>query len=129
VAERQVDPDPTLVPAAATASPQPHTLAVAVEGTWPGRAPDTRPFRAVIMGDADFASNSFFPYMANSDLALAIIRWLVHEERTPTVASRLPVPPLILLTRLQMRQIFLIVEILLPLGVLVIGAIVWWIRR
>jgi hypothetical protein len=129
VAERQVDPDLTLVPAAATTSPQPHTLAVAVEGLWPGTAPDTRPFRVVVMGDADFASNSFFPYLANSDLALAIVRWLVHEERTPTVASRLPVPPLILLTRLQMRQIFLIVEVLLPLGVLVIGAIVWWIRR
>jgi ABC-type uncharacterized transport system involved in gliding motility auxiliary subunit len=129
VAERQVDPDATPVPASATAAPQPHTLAVAVEGTWPGTAPHTVPFRAVIMGDADFASNSFFPYMANSDLALAIMRWLVREEHAPTVASRLPVPPLILLTRPQMRQIFLVTEVLLPLGVLVLGAIVWWIRR
>jgi ABC-type uncharacterized transport system involved in gliding motility auxiliary subunit len=129
VAERQVDPDATPVPASATAAPQPHILAVAVEGAWPGTAPHTVPFRAVIMGDADFASNSFFPYMANSDLALAIMRWLVREERAPTVASRLPVPRLILLTRSQMRQIFLVTEVLLPLGVLMIGAIVWWIRR
>jgi hypothetical protein len=129
VAERQVDPNATPVPAAATAAPQSHILAVAVEGTWPGTTSFTVPFRAVIMGDADFASNSFFPYMANSDLALAIIRWLVREEHAPSVASRLPVPPLILLTRPQMRQIFLVTEVLLPLGVLVLGAIVWWIRR
>ena len=88
-----------------------------------------RPFRAVIIGDADFASNSFFPYMANSDLALSILRWLVREDRSPAVASRIPVPSLMLLTRPQMRQIFLVTEVLLPLGVLVIGAFVWWKRR
>ena len=45
--------------------------------------PDTRPFRVVVVGDADFASNSFFPYMANSDLVLSMVRWLVREERSP----------------------------------------------
>jgi hypothetical protein len=83
----------------------------------------------VVIGDADFASNSFFPYVANSDLVLSMIRWLVREEHTPAVASRIPVPPLILLTKPQMRQIFLLTEILLPLGVLVLGALVGWKHR
>jgi ABC-type uncharacterized transport system involved in gliding motility auxiliary subunit len=91
--------------------------------------PDTRPFRVVVVGDADFASNSFFPYMANSDLLLSMVRWLVREERTPAVASRIPVPALILLTRPQMRQIFLVTEVLLPLSILIIGACIWWKRR
>jgi len=39
------------------------------------------------------------------------------------VASRIPVPPLLLLTKPQMQQIFLLTEVLLPLGVLVIGAV------
>ncbi len=104
-------------------------LAVAVEGTWPDVPPPARPFRAVIVGDADFASNSFFPYMANSDLVLSMIRWLIHAERSPAVASRIPVPQLLLLTKPQMQQIFLLTEVLLPLGVLVIGAVVWWRRR
>ena len=109
--------------------PQPHILAVAVEGTWPAVPPPARPFRAVVIGDADFASNSFFPYMANSDLVLSMIRWLIREERSPAVASRIPVPPLMLLTKPQMQQIFLVTEVLLPLSVLVLGAIIWWRRR
>jgi ABC-type uncharacterized transport system involved in gliding motility auxiliary subunit len=122
------------LPVSATANPsesqpQPHILAVAVEGSWASMAPDTRPFRVVVVGDADFASNSFFPYMANSDLLLSMVRWLVREERTPAVASRIPVPALILLTRPQMRQIFLVTEVLLPLSILIIGACIWWKRR
>ena len=35
-----------------------------------------------LIGDGDFASNSFFPYMSNSDLLLAAVRWLAREERT-----------------------------------------------
>jgi hypothetical protein len=129
---RQVDPTILSVPATASQAaspPQPHILAVAVEGSWAHMAPGTRPFRVVVVGDADFASNSFFPYMANSDLLLSMVRWLAHEERAAAVASRIPVPPLILLTRPQMRQIFLVTEVLLPLSILLIGAIVWWKRR
>jgi hypothetical protein len=104
-------------------------LAAAVEGIWPGAPPGARPFRLVVVGDADFASNSFFPYMANSDLVVAMTRWLVREETAPTVASRMPVPPLVLLTKQQMRQIFLGVDVLLPLGVVLAGVVVWWRRR
>jgi ABC-type uncharacterized transport system involved in gliding motility auxiliary subunit len=132
VESRQVSPAPPSVPPTAAppeATPHPHVLAVATEGTWPGTPPEARPFRAVIIGDADFASNSFFSYMANSDLALSVSRWLVREDRSPAVTSRIPVPSLMLLTRPQMRQIFLVTEVLLPLGVLVIGAFVWWKRR
>jgi hypothetical protein len=132
VEARQVSPDlssadPTA--ASSDATPHPHLLAVATEGTWPGAMPDTRPFRALIIGDADFASNSFLPYMANSDLALSMVRWLVREDRSVAVASRIPVPPLMLLTGPQMRQIFLMTEVLPPLGALVIGVLVWWKRR
>ena len=132
VEARQVGLETLPVPATANPSesqPQPHILAVAAEGSWATMLPDTRPFRVVVVGDADFASNSFFPYMANSDLILSMVRWLVREERAPAVASRIPVPPLILLTRPQMRQIFLVTEVLLPLSMLIIGACIWWKRR
>jgi hypothetical protein len=132
VETRQVSLSPqpaATVAAQSVVQPQPHMLAIAVEGTWPGVPPPAPTFRAVVVGDADFASNSFFPYVANSDLVLSMIRWLIREERSPVVASRIPVPPLILLTRPQMRQIFLLTEVLLPLGVLIIGGVVWWRRR
>jgi ABC-type uncharacterized transport system involved in gliding motility auxiliary subunit len=86
-------------------------------------------FRAIVVGDGDFASNSFLPYLANGDVALGMVRWLVREERAATVSSRIPVPPMILLTGAQMTLIFLAVEVLLPLSVLAIGAFVWWRRR
>ena len=87
--------------------PAPRLLAMSVEGRLPGAAAGAPPMRAVIVGDADFASNSFLPYLANGDLALAAVRWLAREERSTAVASRIPVPPMILLTGAQMRGIFL----------------------
>ena len=104
-------------------------LGAAIEGTWPGAASGARPFRLVVVGDADFASNSFLPYLANGDLALAMLRWLAREERTPAVSVRMPVPPLVLLTKSQMQRIFLLIEVLLPLSVVAAGIIVWWRRR
>lgn len=85
--------------------------------------------RAVIVGDADFASNSFLPYLANSDLALAMVRWLAREERASAVPTRIPVPSMILLSNAQMKAIFLVIELLLPLSVVLVGALVWWRRR
>lgn len=101
-------------------------LGVAIEGLIDG---GTRPMRAVAVGDADFASNSFFPYMANSDLLLAVTRWLAREERSTAVASRIPVPPHILLTGLQTRLVFGVIVVLLPLLVVALGCFVWWRRR
>ena len=97
--------------------------------TWPDSPSGATSFRLVVVGDGDFASNSFLPYLANSDLALAMVRWLAREEQTPAVPVRMPVPPLVLLTKTQMQRIFLAIEVLLPLGVVMTGAVVWWRRR
>jgi ABC-type uncharacterized transport system involved in gliding motility auxiliary subunit len=83
----------------------------------------------VVVGDGDFASNSFLPYMANGDLALSMVRWLAREEHAPSVAPRIPVPSLVLLTKRQMQRIFLGIEVVLPLAVVLGGAVVWWRRR
>ena len=105
---------------------RPRTLGIAAEGTL---APDARPFRAVVIGDGDFASNSFLPYMSNSDLLVAAIRWLAHEDQGTAVRTRIPVPPMILLTGSQSRWLFIVIVILLPLAVVAIGGLVWWSRR
>jgi hypothetical protein len=112
-----------------TSAPGSRLLGMAAEGRLPGADGGSPPLRAVIVGDGDFASNSFLPYLANSDLALAIVRWLVREERTTSVASRIPVPAMVLLSGAQMRTIFLVVEVLLPLAVFAIGVFMWWRRR
>src|SRR5260370_67269 len=105
-----------------------HVLAAAAEGVLPG-ASDARPFRLVVVGDGDFASNSFFPYMSNSDLVLAMLAWLVREERAPTLKPPVEVLPTVVLTNRQVRGIFMVTVMVLP-G-LAIGArsVVWWRRR
>lgn len=107
----------------------PQRLAVAAEGVWPEAPPGSKPFRLVVVGDGDFASNSFFPYVSNGDLALAVVRWLLREERAPAVKPRIPVMPMVVLTSRQMRDIFVVVEIVLPVAVALAGVLVWWRRR
>jgi hypothetical protein len=116
-------------PSANAPRPGSRALALAVEGKLPGAAPAAPPMRAVIVGDADFASNSFLPYLANGDLALAMVRWLAREERGTAVASRIPVPPMIVLSGAQMRGIFLFVEVLLPLVAFGLAGLAWWRQR
>ena len=104
----------------------PRVLGVAAEGRIEG---GSNPLRAVVIGDGDFASNSFFPYMANGDLLLSAVRWLAREERTTAIATRIPVPPLIALTGRQLSTVFVTVVIALPLSVVALGCVVWWRRR
>jgi ABC-type uncharacterized transport system involved in gliding motility auxiliary subunit len=98
-----------------------------VEGSWPGTG--GAPFRLVLVGNASFASNAFFPYASNGDLAVSMIRWLAEDTATPLLKSESYSLPEIRLTNRQMQVTFLFVEVLLPLSVVLFGAAVWWRRR
>jgi hypothetical protein len=102
-------------------------LAVAAEGRYGTVA--TKPFRAIVVGDADFASNSFFPYMSNADLVLASLAWLIREEKAPTLKPPVEVLPTVSLTSQDVRTIFIVTVVVLPGAVALAGAGVWWRRR
>ena len=85
-------------------------IALAAEGRLNGSA--AAPFRMIVAGDADFASNSFFPYLANSDAVLAGLAWLTREERAPAMKPPVEVLPTVSLTGEQMRGIFLVTVLL-----------------
>ncbi len=110
----------------ATATKQPYPLAVAAEGRM---KPGGSVYRMIVVGDADFASNSFFPYLANADIALAGISWLLHEDRLPTLKPPVEVLPLVTLTNFEVRWIFILTVILLPGAVALTGLGVWLWRR
>jgi gliding motility-associatede transport system auxiliary component len=112
-----------------TGRPGPHVLAAAVEGRWSEAAAGAPTFRLVVVGDGDFASNSFLPYMANGDLALSMVRWLIREDKAPKARPMMPVPPMVLLTAGQMQRLFVLIEMLLPFTVVAVGMVVWWRRR
>ena len=114
---------------AATAPRRVYTLAVATEGTLPGGSTDRR-FRLIVVGDADFASNSFFPYLANADIMLAGVSWLLREDRLSMLKPPVEVLPLVALTNVQVRWIFILTVIVLPGMVALAGFGVWlWRRR
>jgi hypothetical protein len=112
---------------AAASAPGPRTLAAAVQGIWPGAG--RAPFRLVLIGNASFATNAFFPYASNGDLAVSMIRWLAEDTAAPLLKPEAYSLPEIRLTHRQMQVTFLLVEILLPLSVMLIGAAVWWRQR
>jgi ABC-2 type transport system permease protein len=118
---------------AATPGPaerRPAALAVALEGRWPeAPAQGATPFRAVLVGNSNFATNAYFPYVSNGDLAIGMIRWLAGDEGSPAVKPQSLSLAQIDLTSRQMRDIFVVVELLLPLAVILFGGAVWWRRR
>jgi ABC-type uncharacterized transport system len=103
-------------------------LAIVSEGRLDGRT-DAKPFRLIVIGDADFASNSFYPYLANADLVLGVVAWLRGEERGPAMKPPVEVLPTVVLTNSQTQGIFIVTVLVLPGLLALLGAIVWWRRR
>jgi ABC-2 type transport system permease protein len=116
---------------AGAAGPGPKILAVAVEGHWPDAPADAaaKPFRLVFVGNSNFAANSYFTYVSNGDLAVRMVRWLAGDEAVTAVRPQKLSLERITLTREQMRNIFILVELLLPLSLILMGGMVWWRRR
>ena len=114
------------LPASAGKKMGPLALAVAVEQV-NGKG------RLVLVGDADFAANvnvgANLPF-ANLDLFVNAINWLSESEQlmglrqSPTSPTRA-----LAATPAQIRTVFLIAVVAMPLAVLAAGAAVWWGRR
>ena len=101
-------------------SSPPVLMAVADSRTGPGRL--------LVAGDADFLTNSYFPYLSNSALALAIFHWASGEQDAVKTEPAIPVYETLLLSQAQMNVLFLVLVFGVPSLVLLIGAIVWWKR-
>jgi ABC-type uncharacterized transport system involved in gliding motility auxiliary subunit len=82
-----------------------------------------------VIGDSDFASNRHFRNGNNSDLFLNAINWLAEGEEIISVDRKvLPLRRLIMNPE-ETRFLHFSSIGLLPLILLVIGAVVWWRRR
>ncbi len=85
--------------------------------------------RMVLVGDSDFASNGFVKSLGNEMLFLNSINWLAEEESLIAIGPKSTQPRTVYLSRFQSTLILLVGVVGIPLALLVIGIIVWWLRR
>ena len=103
----------------------------------PSSAPDSvaRPrnagkqSRVAIVGDSDFATNSFFHILGNGSLFLNTVNYLAAQENLIGLEPRTYDLPRVDLTNRQMKGTFFLSIILIPALMAVVGIAVWWRRR
>jgi ABC-type uncharacterized transport system involved in gliding motility auxiliary subunit len=100
----------------------------AVGGGGQGEA-NPREGRLVVVGDADFASNRYVAQLANYDLFLNMMTWLVGEEAFITVDRKLPRASTAALTPGELANFRYLSLFVLPEVLLVLGIVNWWRRR
>lgn len=102
-----------------------------VVGVIAGAAPvaDERRAELVLVGDVDFATNSFFHVLGNGALFLNAVSYLADQQRLIDITPRQYEMPRVQLTNGQMRATFLLSTIVLPLAALAMSVVVWWRRR
>jgi gliding motility-associatede transport system auxiliary component len=85
--------------------------------------------RLIVFGCSSFAINAMSRQPGNLDLFLNAANWLAEQESQITIRAK-PFETRQLIPSVRMTiQVLGISVILMPLAVLVVGAIVWWKRR
>ena len=85
--------------------------------------------RIAVVGDSDFATNSFFHIMGNGRLFLNTVNYLAAEENLIGIAPRTYDLPRVNLTNRQMKGTFFLSVVLVPALLAVVGTAVWWRQR
>src|SRR5437763_2003656 len=85
--------------------------------------------RIAVVGDSDFATNSFFHIMGNGTLFLNTVNYLAAQENLIGIQPRTHDLPRVNLTNRQMKGTFFLSVILVPALLAVVGTAVWWRQR
>jgi ABC-type uncharacterized transport system involved in gliding motility auxiliary subunit len=85
--------------------------------------------RIAVIGDSDFATNSFFHILGNGTLFLNTVNYLAAQENLIGLEPRTYDVPRVDLTNRQMKGTFFLSIILIPALMAVVGIAVWWRRR
>jgi ABC-type uncharacterized transport system involved in gliding motility auxiliary subunit len=85
--------------------------------------------RIAVIGDSDFATNSFFHVMGNGKLFMNTVNHLAARENLIGLEPRTYDQPQVNLTNRQMKGTFFLSIILIPALMSLIGVAVWWKQR
>jgi ABC-type uncharacterized transport system involved in gliding motility auxiliary subunit len=85
--------------------------------------------RVAVIGDSDFATNSFFHIMGNGKLFLNTVNYLASQENLIGIEPRTYDLPRVNLTNRQMKGTFFLSIVLIPALMALVGIAVWWKQR
>jgi ABC-type uncharacterized transport system involved in gliding motility auxiliary subunit len=83
----------------------------------------------VVFGNSAFLTNAQIANAGNVNLGQNAINWLARQEQALGIAPRSPEQVQLFLSAAQMRNVFLISLVGLPVLAIVLGVAVWWRRR
>ncbi len=94
-----------------------------------GAANVTGRSRIAVIGDVDFATNSFFHFLGNGNLFLNTINYLAAQENLIGLEPRTYDLPRLSVTNRQIKATFVLSVMFLPALLGLIGVAVWWRQR
>lgn len=83
----------------------------------------------VVIGDSDFANNTYFGFSGNGDLFLNTASWLTQSEQLISIRPKARKNNPVQLTRAEGSLIFLLGVVVFPGVVVLTGIRIWWKRR
>ncbi len=90
---------------------------------------DRKESRIVVVGDSDFATNSFYHLVGNGTLFMNAVNFLAARDNLIGLKPRTYDLPLVIMTNTQMKGTFVLSIILIPLLMAALGVAVWWRRK
>ena len=85
--------------------------------------------RIAVVGDSDFATNSFFHILGNGTLFVNTVSYLAAQENLIGIEPRTYDQPRVNLTNRQMKGTIFLTIVLIPGLLAVVGIGVWWKQR
>ena len=85
--------------------------------------------RIAVVGDSDFATNSFFHILGNGTLFVNTVSYLAAQENLIGIKPRTYDLPRVNLTNRQMKGTLFLTIVLIPGILAVVGIAVWWKQR
>lgn len=125
---------PFKVAVAIDETPKPPPPAMPGAETPPPPADSGRKSRLLVVGDSDFTSDAFLPLMGgdvrqNLGFAAMAVNWLVKNEKLVAVPPKEPADKPFTVTDAQKRLTWVLTMGIVPLLIILGGALMWWTRR
>jgi len=104
-------------------------LSVAVTGTISGAGGDKKEGRFVVLGTSLIAANSFLNFQSDRDFVMNSVDWLSADEDLISIRPTPPEAQHLTMNEEQMRRLFIMGVLGIPIIIITLGVLVWWQRR